>query len=953
MLMRLISFCWLVLCLTLSPATSIQAGEVDIAGSTLTLSLGEYVSYLTLPAGTGTPEALLKPEQSQRFSRSRHPVLRFGYGEEEIWMELNLRNLEANARDIIISLDMPNLESVEFYSASHNAALYNTASYNNASYNNSSGPIQHHTRLNFPTPSAQIPLAAHGTTQTLIRVQSRSLRTFSMAAQDRNTFYGSQSVRLATAGLNVGTLLLATVLMLIVYYRLRDPLYVLISLLCLSLGLFIAFNEGFPPLVALVPAGTRTTLEMLMFVAYMAFECHFTRLFLDLKTTHPRLHRTMGWGTYTCLFLILFLPFQQIALFNQISLMLAFVLVPIQLTATLIRWNENYAPIRWMLLSRGMIVIVCIVFLISTVTRLPLASTFFNECLWLLTLEALFLLPALLDRQRLHLQQQQSKSHRVAVAEAETRAKNEFLTQLSHEIRTPMNGILGMTELLEETPLSPTQLDYVKTIASSGNNLLSIIDDILDYSKIEAGKMALDVSIFDLATMLNECLEMFKLRAEEKSLELVSLINSDVPAQVKGDPVRIRQVVANLVSNAIKFTEHGDVLITLSKDSALSARHIRFEVRDTGAGIPKEKLKQLLEGQDQEDKSGAGLGLAIAQQLVKMMGGQLGGSSQPGRGSSFWFSIPLEAVAEDSSNSPFFTEQLQGLRMLVVDDNASCRLVIQQQAASWGMQVTTAVNGKQAMALLRTQANLDEPFDVVILDHDMPGMNGLELAAKLKEDPLINNNLLVLMLTGHSIAPTATAARNAGVRRIITKPVTGRILKITLAEELGHLRKIQANAQPPNEQDLVQLSQLRILIAEDHPLSQKVINGMMHRLDVNSHLVVNGVQAVEEARKGNYDLILMDCDMPEMDGFEATRRIRQWETQNKRTEIPIIALTAHIMDEHKERSLACGMNAHLSKPVELSELRDTMLRWVSSTRPAKENTSKPGNAADITSRKQS
>ncbi len=921
MLNRLIAVCWLAMCLMLAPANTLWAGEVDISSSEINLSLGEHISYLTMTAGSGNPSALKLPEQSQRFFRSRHPVLRFGYGDDEIWMEVNLRNPAHHSQEVIVSLDMENLETVDFFSSTLNDTL---------------DAVTHHARLAFPTPATKIEVNANSTTQLLIRVESRSLRTFSVFAQDPNTFYRSQSQRLVTLGVQVGCLLLAMAGMLILFYRLRDAIYLQIAALCFTLGLFIAFNASFPPLVSLLPAHWLTSLEMMMFVAFMAIECQFTRHFLELKSTHPRLHMLMGLGALVCGLFMVLLAFNQIALLNQLSLMLAFFLVPIQLIATLIRWNENYTPVRWMLISRAMIVIVCVVFLISTVTRLPLSSTFFTECIWLLTLEALFLLPALLDRQRMLSQQQNTKARRVAVAEAETRAKNEFLTQLSHEIRTPMNGILGMTELLEETPLSPTQLDYVKTIASSGNNLLNIIDDILDYSKIEAGKMALDISTFDLATMLNECLEMFKLRAEEKSLELVSLINSDVSTQLKGDPIRIRQVVANLVSNAIKFTEHGDVLITVSNDSALSNRHVRFEIRDTGAGIPKDKLKQLLQGQEPEEKSGTGLGLAIAQQLVKMMGGQLGASSQPGRGSTFWFSIPLEAVAEEAGNSPFFTEQLQGLRMLVVDDNASCRLVIQQQAASWGMQVTTAVNGKQAMALLRTQANLDEPFDVVILDHDMPGMNGLELAAKLKEDPLINNNLLVLMLTGHGNAPTGTAARNAGVRRIITKPVTGRILKITLAEELGHLRKINASALAPNEQDLVQLSQLRVLVAEDHPLSQKVVNGMMHRLDVNARLVVNGVQAVEEARKGIYDLILMDCDMPEMDGFEATRRIRQWEAQQKRQETPIIALTAHIMDEHKERSLACGMNAHLSKPVELSELRDTLLRWATSAKSTKE-----------------
>lgn len=919
---RLITLCWLALWLVFASAGSVTAGEVDISGEKVDLSLGEHLSYLTLPAGTGQPDALVVPEQARRFFRSRHPVMRFGYGEEEIWLEIHFRNLDAVARDIVISLDMPNLQVVEFY-----AALETPTGLKD---------LKNAKRLNFPSPSAIVHLPAQNNIQALIRVQSRSLRNFSVKAYDADTFYQQQTTHGVTVGVMVGALLLAALAMLFFYYRWRDNAYVVLSLVCFALGGFIAFNESLIPFTRHATTGWRSALEMVLFVAFMAFECHFTRLFLDFRASHARLHFTLGICISVCVLLIALLLIKQTALLNHISLTLAFLLVPIQMIAILVRWNDSNAPLRWMLASSISLVVVCVIFLLSSVTRLPLASTFYTECLWLLTLGALLLVPALLERQRLQLQQLHGKDKRVAVAEAETRAKNEFLTQLSHEIRTPMNGILGMTELLEETPLSPTQLDYVKTIASSGNHLLNIIDDILDYSKIEAGKMALDVSIFDLASMLNECLEMFKLRAEEKSLELISLINSDVPTQVKGDPVRIRQVVANLVSNAIKFTENGDVMITLSNDPGVSSRHIRFEIRDTGTGIPKEKLKLLMSGQDADDKSGAGLGLAIAQQLVKMMGGQMGATSQPGRGSAFWFSIPLEAVTEDNANSPFFTEQLQGLRMLVVDDNASCRLVIQQQAASWGMQVTTAVNGKQAMALLRTQANLDEPFDVVILDHDMPGMNGLELAAKLKEDPLINNNLLVLMLTGHGNAPTATAARNAGVRRIITKPVTGRILKITLAEELGHLRKIQSNAMPLNEQELVQLSQLRVLIAEDHPLSQKVINGMMHRLDVSAKLVVNGAHAVEEARKGNYDLILMDCDMPEMDGFEATRRIRQWENQNKRAPMPIIALTAHIMDEHKERSLACGMNAHLSKPVELSELRDTMLRWANSGRALRE-----------------
>ncbi|CBL46193.1 sensor histidine kinase/response regulator [gamma proteobacterium HdN1] len=899
----------------LLPAHSF-AGEVDIPHQAPASSLGEYASYLILPSGTGNPANLLEAEQLQGFSRSRHPLLHFGYIESEIWIELSLHNSSATERSFVISIDKTDLEHAAFYTRT-------TAVSGQSPQHQPPQTIQL-SRLPYATPATVVSLPAYSTTQLLIRVQSRSLLTFGIFMQPTADFHESQGQALAQNSMLVGIALSSAIVMLVLFYRSRTPVYLHLGLVSLSLVFFLALNKGLLPAIKWLPLERQIPLEMSALMLLLGLELQFSRSFLAIQQTRHTLDSILRAAITICFFGAIFALLRNTAESNEACALLGLFMIPLQFIITLQCASTSPFPLRWLIVSRALITLGCAIFVLGTITRLQITTAFINEYGWLLAIEVLLLHVALFQRQQ-ELERQAQASHlKNAIAQAEIRARNEFLTQLSHEIRTPMNGILGMTELLEETPLSPIQNDYVKTITASGSSLLGILDDILDYSRIETGKMALDISIFELATVLNDCLEVFQPRAQEKSIQLNRLTSNDTPVHVKGDPIRIRQVLAHLISNAIRFTEQGEVLLTVSYDLDKTSPHIRFEVRDTGVGIPKQRLRQLLDGQQSGDKSG--LGLTIASQLVRMMGGRLNATSEPGKGSTFWFSIPLETAAVESTGRPFYVEQLQGLRMLVVDDNASCRLVIQQQAAGWGVQVTTAVNGKQAMALLRSQTNLEEPFDVVILDHDMPGMSGLDLAARIKEDPLIYNNLLVLMLASPNSAPAATLVRNAGVRRIIAKPITGRMLKAILIEELGQLRRINT-MPPPDTAQRGQALNLRILIAEDHPLSQKVINGMMQRLGVKSKLVINGVQAVEEARRGKYDLILMDCDMPEMDGFEAARRIREWEAQSQRTAIPIIALTAHIMDEHKERSLASGMNAHLSKPIELNELRNALLYW--------------------------
>ncbi|MFN3579620.1 MAG: response regulator, partial [Pseudomonas sp.] len=328
---------------------------------------------------------------------------------------------------------------------------------------------------------------------------------------------------------------------------------------------------------------------------------------------------------------------------------------------------------------------------------------------------------------------------------------------------------------------------------------------------------------------------------------------------------------------------------------------------------------------DQADGSGH-LGLVIASQLVQMMGGQVGVKDSTEQGNGVWFSLPYtpqQSSIEPDNEGRCLVER----RTLIVDDNATCRKVLQQQCSAWGMQTQCVSTGKEALALLRTQAHLGNPFEILLVDQSMPGMSGLELASRIKDDPAIKHHLMIIMLTGISQSPSRVIARNAGIRRILSKPVAGYTLRTTLIDEWQQ-HNLQRQQQLAEDTDLPEVSQFRVLVAEDNTISTKVIRGMLGKLGMQVHSVQNGNQAVLEAQTGHYDLILMDCEMPEMDGFTASEQIRQWEKVSGRQPIPIIALTAHILPEHRERSRLAGMNGHIAKPVELAQLRDQLNFWI-------------------------
>ncbi len=537
-----------------------------------------------------------------------------------------------------------------------------------------------------------------------------------------------------------------------------------------------------------------------------------------------------------------------------------------------------------------------------------------------------------------HEQQRQIQaSHRTrhtaeAVTSAEQKTKADFLASISHEIRTPMNGVLGMSELLLDTSLSARQRDYVQTIHSSGNELLNLINEILDVSKLESGQIELDDVQFDLNALIEDSLGIFRAKAEQQKVELISFIQPQMPHIVAGDPTRLRQTLLSLLENAFRQTEEGEVLLVAAMDEADGQTRLRITVQDSGRPLEAQECEALLNAElDSRDLlaatgHGGRLGLIVARQLVQLMNGEFGIQTGDVTGNTLWISLPLTAKALEQSGSDL-NGPLLGARLLVVDDNETCRKVFAQQCSSWGMEVTTAASGKEALALLRTKAHLHEYFDAVLLDQDMPGMTGMQLASKIREDFSLNHDILLIMLTGMSSAPSKIIARNAGIKRILAKPVAGYTLKATLADELASHRSSVAHPSPSAGRALPIPNDFRILVAEDNSISTKVIRGMLNKLNLKPDTASDGEQALAAIKAQPYDLVLMDCEMPILDGFQATAQLRAWEAAENRPRTPVVALTAHILSEHRERAREAGMDGHMSKPVEMSQLRELIEHW--------------------------
>ncbi|OUS29034.1 hypothetical protein A9Q99_10515 [Gammaproteobacteria bacterium 45_16_T64] len=914
-LLRATLFIIFGLTITVSHASTV----FTIDQHTRSQALTPYVHVLEDPTNQLTIENIASTRHSQSFTPPQKK-LQFSYSSSTFWLRFTLHNTLPMTDHFLVQFAYPLIDTLQLFTPSDSGFQISSL-----------GDSLRYSEREFQlrTFVFRVPLQANETKTFYVKVQSSSTISLPIMLYTQPAFYEHLHDSQTYIGFFYGICFGLLAYNLFLFIATREKMYFyyigVVATNMYSASCFDGFNYRlFPDWVFWQNIAIYASICMSLICGAL-----FGRAYFHTKVEAPMSNRFISSVVILSLveFLVLLVwPGKIISII--ILATIAYFIVGIMTTAYL-RLRAGFAPAKLFLLAWFVMLAPIFVGLLNAVNVLSLHE--WTPYLHKIGVagEMIILSLALANRINTLKSAEQKAKTTANQAVAEANAKSEFLAKMSHEIRTPMNGVLGMSELLKETPLQTNQMHYVRTIYNSGQALLGIINDILDYSKIEAGKLDLESVDFNLEELMDECVSVFSLRSTDQNIPILSLMDIDVPRFLCGDPTRLRQVIINLLGNAFKFTEEGEIRLNAALVSQDKQRIIvRFEIIDSGVGITVEQQSKLFQSFSQADASttrkygGTGLGLAICKELAELMDGDIGVISEAGTGSTFWFTASLDVSTQLVSDAEKkVLKEVQGHHMLVVDDHEHFCHVVGTLGTSWGMTVDIVHNGKSAIDKITALQNAGSTIDVALIDQNLPDTKGLELSKeieKLTQDQPFPH----LLVTSARNLPKRAELEGTGITIALEKPIPSSHLRKTLARALTGNATDQRRWFENDDTDSDKYQDLHVLVADDNSVNMLVIVGMLKRMGITPITANNGFEAVERFRDTDqaFDLVLMDCEMPVLDGYDATRQIRQIE-MDKGQHCMIFALSAHAMAEHYEKSKNAGMDEHIAKPVSIDALK--------------------------------